>query len=158
MNKQLVLREHEAIALPDVAVRVNALHAEIGGALRLSLQKAIEIGGLLTEAKRQAGHGAFGEWLSDNVAFTDRTARRYMALFENRERLLKSDTVSDLRSAYRLLSAPEKPSVTILTDAERNALARHERTIEDGLKRLRDMGQERLIGLAFALALGVDHE
>jgi hypothetical protein len=105
MNQQLALREHDSIALPDVAVRVNALHDEIGGVLRLSLQKAIEIGGLLAEAKRQTGHGAFGDWLSENVAFTDRTARRYMALFENRERLLRSDNVSDLGSAYRLLSA-----------------------------------------------------
>lgn len=120
---RIVLHEHGTMALPDVAVRVNALHGEIDGALRLSLQKAIEIGGLLTEAKRQTGHGAFGEWLSDNVAFTSRTARRYMALHENQERLLKADSVSDLGSAYRLLvahgtKATEAEALPLLTSVD----------------------------------------
>lgn len=97
------------ITLADLAGRANILHAQITSALRTSLDAAIEIGGLLLDAKAQTGHGAFGRWLADNVKFSDRTARRYMTVFDNRERLLKSDSVSDLSSAYHILAAHAEP-------------------------------------------------
>ena len=104
------MSEAPATVLPDLAARINKLHSEIGAALRLSLQHAIEIGGILADAKLQIGHGEFGRWLADNVEFSDRTARRYMLLFEKRDRL-KSDTVSDLKTAYGLLEAHSEPDL-----------------------------------------------
>ena len=79
------------------------LHNEIIGHLTKSLEKAIRIGELLTEQKRTLKHGDFTNWILDNLPFTDRTARNYMRLYDNRDKL-KTENVSDLASAYKLLS------------------------------------------------------
>ncbi len=88
--------------------KIVQLHQEIGTHLRTSLVKAIEIGRLLTEQKEALPHGEFGRWVERNLPFTDRTARNYMRLHEERDRL-KTETVSDLEEAYRLLRQPKLP-------------------------------------------------
>ena len=88
------------------AAEIRRLHEEIGGALRLSVEKAIRIGELLTEQKAGMGHGSWLPWIEANCPFDERTARRYMRLHARREEL-KSDSVSDLTSAYRLLETSE---------------------------------------------------
>lgn len=97
------LIECEKSSLEELASRANALSTEINAAVRLSLKHAIEIGGILTDVKLRVGHGAFGSWLKQNIEFSDRSARRYMQLFDRREELLKMDSVTDLNSAYFLL-------------------------------------------------------
>ena len=87
-------------------IKVNeiiALHNEIVGHLKQSLEKAIQIGELLTEQKQSLKHGEFTKWVKENLPFTDRTARNYMRLHRERNRL-KTETVSDLKGAYALLS------------------------------------------------------
>ncbi|MGD0728364.1 MAG: DUF3102 domain-containing protein [Spirochaetia bacterium] len=88
------------------SAEIRRLHEEIGGALRLSVGKAIRIGELLAEQKAIIAHGSWLLWIEANCPFDERTARRYMRLHARREEL-KSDSVSDLTSAYRLLEAPE---------------------------------------------------
>lgn len=78
------------------------LHNEIGGYLKMSLEKAIRIGELLTEQKGNLKHGGWLAWIDANLSFTDRTARNYMRLYKERDRL-KTETVSDLKSAYLLI-------------------------------------------------------
>lgn len=85
---------------------IKTLHLEIMGHLKMSLEKAIKIGQLLTEQKTELKHGEFTPWMKDNLPFTERTARNYMKLFQEKHRL-KTETVSDLTSAYRLLSEPK---------------------------------------------------
>lgn len=54
------------------------------------------------------GHGYFGEWLKAEFDWTERTARRFMAVADS----FKSDKLSDLDiapSALYLLSAPSTP-------------------------------------------------
>lgn len=85
---------------------IVALHAEIMDAMRVGLDKAIRIGELLTQEQAKLKHGQWLPWAKANLPFTDRTARNYIRVFENRERL-KLESVSDLGSAYRLLSAPK---------------------------------------------------
>ena len=85
---------------------IVALHNEIDGHLRMSLEKAIRIGELLTEQKDSLKHGEFTPWIKDNLPFTDRTARNYMRLYKQKDRL-KTETVSDLKSAYQLIFDPE---------------------------------------------------
>ncbi|MBL7188161.1 MAG: DUF3102 domain-containing protein [Phycisphaerae bacterium] len=87
------------------ADEITLLHGEIGGLLKTSLDKAIRIGELLREQKASLKHGEFIPWIEANLPFTDRTARNYMRLNENRG-LLKTENVSDLRSAYALLASP----------------------------------------------------
>jgi hypothetical protein len=59
---------------------------------------------LLVEVRESLPHGEWLPWLQANVPFTDRTARNYIRLHDQRDRL-KLETVSDMTGAYRLLSA-----------------------------------------------------
>ena len=93
---------------PDRIARINSLFEDIEGTLeqvkRLqdnAVEKACELGGLLTEAKNAAGHGNWIPWCEANLSFDVRTAQRYMRVFA------KYDTVSHLESttdAYRALT------------------------------------------------------
>ncbi|MBW8015041.1 MAG: DUF3102 domain-containing protein [Planctomycetes bacterium] len=90
--------------------RVNeilTLHNEIAGYLKMSVEKAVKIGRLLQEQKSALPHGEFVGWIELNMPFSDRTARNYMRLHENRDKL---ETVSDLTSAYKLLSPSTEDS------------------------------------------------
>lgn len=90
------------------------LHNEIAGHLIKSMERAIRIGELLTEQKGNLKHGEFTTWIKNNLPFTDRTARNYMRCYENKDKLkkdkLKTETISDLTSAYKLLSEPRGKS------------------------------------------------
>lgn len=86
---------------------IGKLHSEIIGHLKTSLEKAIRIGELLSEQKAILKHGEFAHWIDANLPFTDRTARNYMRVFREKDRL-KTESVSDLRSAYRVLTAPKE--------------------------------------------------
>jgi hypothetical protein len=125
-------------SLADLAARCNELHGQLIGALRVSLQSAIEIGALLREAKRQTGHGSFGKWIADNVKFSARTATNYMRLHDNRDSL-KSENVSDLSDAYRLLVEHRELAGDPLTTAESEALTECEATIASGLSYIRSL-------------------
>lgn len=81
---------------------ISNLHQEIIGHLKMSLEKAIRIGELLTEQKASMKHGEFTPWIKANLPFTDRTTQNYMRVYRERDRL-KTETVSDLTQAYQLL-------------------------------------------------------
>lgn len=95
--------------LNDIADVVNAEHNELETILRDSMAKAVKIGGLLTEAKELAGHGAWGKWLSEHCQFSERSAQNYMRVFVNFPELSKSATVADLtyKQALGLLTEPK---------------------------------------------------
>ena len=108
-------QESVALALVEthrqlVVSEINILHAKIQEAGRTTLNDFIRAGELLADQKArikaQMGHGHWLPWLKANVKFTDRTASTYMRYFENRE-LLKSEGVSDLLGAQRLLTQPK---------------------------------------------------
>jgi hypothetical protein len=80
------------------------LHSEVAGLLRQTLEKAIRIGQLLSEQKQILKHGEFIPWIEANIPFTDRTARNYMQLYRERDRI-KTETVSGLKEAYALLTS-----------------------------------------------------
>lgn len=90
------------------ATEIRKLHSELLGHVRTTVEQAIRIGELLTTVKTGLDHGRWLPWLKANVEFHERTARRYIGVFEKRDQL-KSDTVSDLTDAYRLLSGSVRP-------------------------------------------------
>lgn len=109
------------VRLSSHAKRINGLHEGIAANLRQSLHDAIEIGGLLAQVKASLPHGEWGAWIGENLTFTARTATNYIKLHEERDRLLKSETVSDLAGAYRLLREPKLPpnaKIEIVSDIE----------------------------------------
>ena len=106
---------------PETGVAVNeikTLHDEIAGHFKQSLEKAIRIGQLLSEQKAELPHGKFTGWINSNLPFTDRTARNYMRLYSNQDKL-KTETVSDLTEGYMLLSGT--PKVDAKDDSAENS-------------------------------------
>jgi hypothetical protein len=85
--------------LSAVAMQIVTLHIGISKAMRRSVDDAVRIGQLLTEQKDKMEHGKFLPWLK-LLPFAERTARRYMQLFEYRD---KTATVADLNEAYALI-------------------------------------------------------
>jgi len=91
---------------------ITKLHYEICDSLKITIDKAIRIGELLFEQKEKLKHGEFIPWIQKNLPFSDRTARRYMTVFDNREKL-KTDRVSNLNTAYKLLEEPKDLSFNL---------------------------------------------
>lgn len=87
--------------------RINTLHKEIESAFQKSLNNAIEIGQILTSVKKELPHGEFGNWIDANCFFSARTARRYITLYTNRDKLTGG---SSIQEAYKILSAPKTDS------------------------------------------------
>lgn len=68
----------------------------------------LDIGKELTDAKAKLEHGQFGDWLSVEFGMSERSAQRFMSVYETYG--AKSDTVSLLNdSALYLLSGPSVP-------------------------------------------------
>ncbi len=99
------------IEFGEIGGRICILHAQVMVAAKKTLDDAIEIGRLLILKKGVLSHGDFLPWIRRELPFSERAARNYLALYKNRE-LLKSASVADLTSAYRLIANPErKPEV-----------------------------------------------
>ena len=90
----------------DYAARINEEHSRAFEKAQDALNHARMAGELLIEAKGLLKHGEWGNWLAENVSFSESTAQNYMRLAKNWDRLVKSPTVGDLglRKALSLLS------------------------------------------------------
>lgn len=104
------------VRLLDLATQINAEHDAAGAAMSSALSHAVNAGRLLIEAKGTVDHGEWADWLSDNVTFTDRTARRYVQLATQLPELeaISGHAVSDLpvREALKLLAKPKATAKT----------------------------------------------
>lgn len=91
---------------------ILARHAEVIRKLsKRAIEDAIEIGRRLTECKPILGHGHFGDWLAREFAWCERTARRFMSLYELST---KTDNLSELGlplSSLYLLAARSTPEI-----------------------------------------------
>jgi len=83
------------------AQEINTLHKGLESLLHQSIDIALQIGELLTAKKAELKHGEFGPWIKDNLIFSNRTAQRYMNLFENRSKIIDAGNISE---AYKMLS------------------------------------------------------
>jgi hypothetical protein len=63
------------------AEEINSLHKDVFEAIKLGLDGAIRIGKLLTECKKEVGHGGWMRWMKDNLTFSQQTANNYMRLY-----------------------------------------------------------------------------
>jgi hypothetical protein len=69
----------QAASLRDLADAIREAHAAVVNALSGAVEHAIRCGNVLTEAKKQTGHGRWGEFLRA-CEIGERTARQYMQL------------------------------------------------------------------------------
>mgnify|MGYP002682029189 FL=1 len=90
--------------------RINSLHEGLRALLQRGIEQALEIGKLLTEKKSELKHGELGAWIRNNLIFSERTAQRYMSLFDNRSKIGEADNISE---AYKML-AEKSDTVTDL--------------------------------------------
>lgn len=95
------------------AQQINTLHEGLMNLLHQGIETAIRIGELLTLKKAELKHGEFGQWIADNLVFSDRTARNYMRLFENKEVALNSGNITE---AYKMLSEGKTETVSVFAE------------------------------------------
>jgi hypothetical protein len=74
-------------SLAEIAELIRAEHGEVAVALQRSIVHAITAGELLIEAKAHLRHGQWEPWLAENCAIPARTARHYMRLAKNKDKL-----------------------------------------------------------------------
>jgi hypothetical protein len=98
---------------------------ELNQTLKMSVQKAIKIGQLLTEQKEFVGHGGFLAWLESNVNINERTAQRYMALHRYRN---KTDKLSDLQTAYQQIETLEQQEKLSKQERDRSLISEYRKT------------------------------
>jgi hypothetical protein len=119
-----------SVTTQQSAVReITCLHDDIIQTARTTLDKAIRIGELLVGVRAGLNHGEWLPWIKSNLPFSDRTVRNYIRCFEEREHL-KSETISNLTDAYKLL---EEPTNT-LSPTERLELERLEAIINESIE------------------------
>src|SRR5215203_3926951 len=114
--------------LGKLAERINAEHRACETAVNSALTHAMNAGGMLSEVKASLPHGAFGPWLKENFAGSDRTARAYMRVHSRLDELevkRQSSATLSLDGALKTLStpkdAPEAGRPVTLEDMERRA-------------------------------------
>lgn len=97
--------------LGDLAKQINEEHRACETAVTAALGHAMKAGELLSEAKAELPHGAFGTWLAENFVGSDRTARAYMRVYAHREELeakRQSSANLTLDGALKALSTPKE--------------------------------------------------
>jgi hypothetical protein len=98
--------------LDELAAELKREHEACEGAFQKGLEHALRCGELLLEAKDQAPHGQWELWLMANFAGSLRTARGYMQLARNRERLdLERRSVAVLGIGQALKALAPKPDI-----------------------------------------------
>jgi hypothetical protein len=93
----------------DVAIveEISLKHRVAQEAAGEAVRVAAETGELLAEVKAKLKHGEWEPWLAANFAGDATTARGYMRLAANRERVTDLPSV---RQALKALSAPKEPT------------------------------------------------
>jgi Protein of unknown function (DUF3102) len=92
--------------LDDLARKIKLEHQEITRAKKNIVERAMQIGDWLSEAKNRAGHGNWLKWLGNNCqGISERTANIYMKLAEGREKLKSAETADfTINEALRRLA------------------------------------------------------
>ena len=109
----------------DRTREIQAALSELNQSLRMTVQKAIHVGELLTAQKEHVGHGNFLPWLEANVDLSERTARNYMKLHEYRN---KTATIADLQTAYQQIETLEAQERQSREERDRSMIAEYRRT------------------------------
>lgn len=92
-------------ALTTLAADIRREYDAAQDAFAAAVEHAIRAGELLHEAKGQLPHGAWLPWLAEHFPASERTARGYMRLAANRQRVADLGPAS-LREALASLSEP----------------------------------------------------
>jgi len=116
----------------ETVAEIGREHELPQSAFRAAIGHAIRCGELLIDAKAQVRHGEWSSWLAEHFAGSERTARGYMRLARNRQRV--ADMPSIREALAELAEHREAPTDESLDEA---ALRRvqHE-DVEEDLRRV----------------------
>ena len=95
----------------SLAAEIRSIHQLITASLKRTVDNALRVGQLLTQAKGQMNHGEWIPWVTNNCGFSDRSAARYMKLHRHRQLIVGH--VADLTDAYRIVGEIETSDVQI---------------------------------------------
>lgn len=101
--------------LARLAGEANTAHQRAGESIVSAIMHGLEAGRALLAAQDLVPYGRWGGWLAENFKGSDRSARRWMRLYRQRERLPGGDPLrtgaSELSpsAALALLAAREEP-------------------------------------------------
>lgn len=87
----------------ELVKQIKELHSQIMKDSKDSLQRAIKLGGILSDYKDTVGHGHFVEWINTSLPFSERTSRNYMSLFRHKDKI-QEQKITSLLQAYKLIS------------------------------------------------------
>lgn len=86
----------------ETAKWVNDQHGKIEKDAKRIIEVAVGIGEVLYRAQEKCKHGIFLKWLEESVCFTQRSAYRYIALFNYKDQI---SAAKNLTQAYKLIDA-----------------------------------------------------
>lgn len=70
----------DAVKLDQLAAEINAIKEEVKLTVYIN---TCRIGEKLLQAKAAVGHGNWGQWLADNVDYSERTAQNIITIYKN---------------------------------------------------------------------------
>lgn len=79
MSEIINVPMHAQRDIRDVTVEIRQLHSQ---GQEMALRYIVEIGRRLTEAKAMLKHGEWGQWVKEELPFSQRTAGNFMRIFE----------------------------------------------------------------------------
>lgn len=127
MNDLVVCRSSDVIA-----AEINGIKEQIKKTVRTTmLTGAMEIGRLLIEAKAVVQHGEWGQWLQDNVDYSQTTANDMMRLYtEYADTQLSLDGGPSNEELFGMLEPSKALVLLALPETERKAFVQ-ENPVED---------------------------
>ena len=145
----------------DIQTVTTEIRTLVNQYRRITVAFAVEIGRRLTEAKSLLSHGEWGDWLRDQVDFSQRTANNFMRVFEEYGdqqitlfgAVANSQTFANLSvsKALSLLALPENERETFVETNDVEAMSTRE--LNEAIKakldaeRDRDAAEERAAAL-----------
>lgn len=159
ITRTAAVREGEFRDINTITTEIRTLYQT---ALRSELSYAVQLGRKLTEAKTLVEHGEWGNWIKDNLPFSQDKASMMMKIYDaygaNQESLfgdINSETFRNLgiSQAFALLSVPENEREQFVKDndvesmsvrelkkaiEERDAAITVRKALEEDNKKLRE--------------------
>lgn len=134
-----------------IAHEINAIKEEVQDAV---INGTIEIGKRLCEAKNMVPAGRWGQWLKDNISYSERTAQNAMAIYNEygKKGVPAGLMNASLTNALQLIGLPEDIKHSLIDSGEAEELSSRE--LKERIKELekeRDEAQVRIEDLAGAL-------
>jgi len=108
----------------DIQVVTTEIRQLVNQYRRITVAFAVEIGRRLTEAKSLLSHGEWGDWLREQVDFSQRTANNFMRIFEEYgdQQITLFGAVSNSQT-FANLSVSKALSLLALPEEEREEFA-----------------------------------